>query len=151
MSAVGKKMGLALVCADGRLHQGAVHYNDQLAREMGVDVVDVVAVPGPDGLFKSGRDGEHTATLGWLKLLVTAHHPTTIAIVGHYQCAGNPVDDAEHDGDVVAAARGFKEELGFPGEVMAFSTVWHSDENWSLKKMEAPEAVPSPIEVSAEV
>jgi hypothetical protein len=150
MSAVGKKMGLVLVCADGRLHQEAVHYNDQLAREMGVDLVDVVAVPGPDGLFKSGREGERDSVTGWLKLLVGAHHPVAIAVVGHYQCAGNAVDDAEHDHDVAAAAAGLKHELGFQGPVFAFSTVWHSDERWSLKKIATPEATPSPIQIPAQ-
>src|SRR5438477_5093032 len=95
-----KKMGLALVCADGRLQQDCVHYNKQLQEALGVDLVDIVALPGPDGLFKKGREIERKATTSWLKLLINAHHPVAIAIVGHYQCAGNPESDAEHDSDV---------------------------------------------------
>ncbi len=149
--AEGKKMGLALVCADGRLHQECVHYNGQLAEELGVDVVDVVAVPGPDGLFKKGREAEHKAAVGWLRLLVRAHHPVAIAVVGHYQCAGNAVSDIEHDGDVAAAAAACKRELGCEGDVMAFSTVWHSDREWSLKRIPLPEyrdKIISPIQFS---
>jgi hypothetical protein len=148
MSAEGKKMGLALVCADGRLHQEAAHYNDQIAQHMGVDLVDVVAVPGPDGLGKLGRDAEEKAVVGWLKLLIDAHHPESIAVIGHYKCAGNPVEDAEHDTDAARMAAQLKAELGFPGPVMGFSTVWHADNEWSLKKLALPEAILSPIQVS---
>ena len=143
MSEGNKKMGLALVCADGRLHQGCVKYNEQIAEALGVDVVDEVAVPGPDGLFKKGREGERKATLGWLKLLIAAHHPTAIALVGHYQCAGNPESDAEHDVDAATAAAALKKELGFVGEIVAISTVWHSDSEWSLKKVAVRESVES--------
>ena len=147
------KMGLALVCADGRLQQDCVHYNKQLAEALGVDLVDIISVPGPDGLFKKSRDAERKATIGWLKLLIGAHHPTAIAIVGHYQCAGNPANDAQHDLDVGITAANFKKDLGFAGTVAAFSTVWHDDSSWSLKKIavaELPAAnrVLSPIQFS---
>src|ERR1051326_9104424 len=100
MEAQHKKMGLALVCADGRLQQECVHYNKQLAEALGVDLVDIVALPGPDGLFKKGREGDRKTAISSLKLLIDAHHPTAVAVVGHYQCAGNPESDSEHDADV---------------------------------------------------
>lgn len=139
MSSEGKKIGLALVCADGRLQQDCVHYNKQLAEALGVDLVDIIAVPGPDGLFKKAREVERKATIGWLRLLIGAHHPTAIAIVGHYQCAGNPATDEQHDLDVGITAANFKKDLGFAGNIAAFSTVWHDDSSWTLKKIAVAE------------
>ncbi|MGH7141420.1 MAG: carbonic anhydrase [Minisyncoccia bacterium] len=129
-----KKMGLALVCSDGRLHQGRVQYNKQLCDALGVDLVDIVALPGPDGLFKAGREVERDVALAQAKLLIDAHHPTAVAVVGHYTCAGNPTSDEEHDADAKAAAEKCKTALGFEN-VLSFSTVRHSDEEWSLKKI----------------
>lgn len=85
---------------------------------MGVSKVDLVALPGPDGLLLEQRSGEWHAAKGQVKLLADAHHATAIAVVAHQKCAGHAVDDAQHDKDVAEAA---KAPLGFAGPPMRWS------------------------------
>jgi Putative carbonic anhydrase len=134
MSADGKKLGIAVVCVDWRLHQKEVRLSEAVCDALGVDVVDVAALPGPDGVLKPTREGERDALVKGLKLLVGAHHPVSIALVGHYSCAGNPVDDPVHDVDAKETADFLKTETGFK-DVRAFSAVRMSDMDWKLKEL----------------
>src|SRR5579872_4465153 len=103
-----KKISVVLACSDWRLHQDAVHYNKQLAEALEVGGVDIVAFPGPDGLYKKGREDERAVALKHAKVLIEAHHPVSLGIAGHYTCAGNPEDEAAHDAEVALAAERFK-------------------------------------------
>jgi hypothetical protein len=128
-----KKLAIVVTCADWRLHQRSVDLNRRLARELKVDGVDLLAVPGPDGLLLPARSGEWQALIAQASLLIGAHSPTAVALVAHQRCAGHPVSDHEHDTDVVAAARALKEKTGFAGPVSAMVAVYNSDTDWDLK------------------
>jgi hypothetical protein len=131
-----KKLAVALVCADWRLHQHAVDMNRRLAKLLGVRGVDLVAVPGPDGLAKPERAAEWQTALGQIKLLVGAHAPHVLVVVGHQRCAGHPVSDTEHEADVLATAKALKAETGFPGPVRAMLMVYRSDTSWDFRPIE---------------
>ena len=133
MAHSGKKLGLALMCADWRLHQGKVKLYEQLKRALGVYGVDINAVPGPDGLVKAERAGEWEAVLGWVKLLIDAHDPVALAVVAHQRCAGHPVSDEMHEADAAELADVLKEQTGFDGPVHALVAVYHGEDKWSLK------------------
>jgi hypothetical protein len=135
MSAEEKKYAVAVVCADGRLHQDEVHFNAALKEHLGVDLVDVLAVAGPDGITKSGREGEATALAKNIQVLIGAHHPISVAFVGHYNCAGNPAEDEQHDADVQTTMAQFKDMLSFDGEMVALSAQHESDTSWPLKEV----------------
>jgi hypothetical protein len=128
-----KKLAIALTCADWRLHQRKVDLNTRLARRLGVTGVDLIAVPGPDGLTKPERQAEWQTAVAQISLLIGAHSPQVIAVVAHQRCAGHPVSDFEHDGDVAATAKALKEATGFTGPVRAMVAVYHSDLSWDLK------------------
>ncbi|HWP61227.1 MAG TPA: carbonic anhydrase [Candidatus Paceibacterota bacterium] len=134
MSTDGKKLGIAVMCVDWRLHQKDVRFAERIRDALGVDVVDVVSVPGPDGMAHEGKEAERGALLSWLNLLIGAHHPTSIALVGHYTCAANPVDESAHDTDAREAAEYFKEASGFK-DIRAFSAVRKTDSEWELKEV----------------
>jgi hypothetical protein len=135
MSAEGKKYAVAVVCADGRLHQDEVHFNKALKEHLGVDLVDVLAVAGPDGVMKPGREGEAEALAKNLQVLIGAHHPVSIAFVGHYNCAGNPVEDAQHDKDVQDLMARMDEMLSFDGDLVSMMATYKSDTEWPLKEV----------------
>jgi len=122
-----------LTCADWRLHQRKVDLNARLARRLGVGGIDLIAVPGPDGLVKPERQSEWQTAVAQIKLLIGAHHPQVVAVVAHQRCAGHPVTDGEHDADVVATAEALKQETGFSGPVRALIAVYHTDTTWDLK------------------
>ena len=128
-----KKLAVALVCADWRLHQHKVDMNRRLAKLLDVHGVDLVAVPGPDGLVKPERGAEWQTAVGQIKLLVGAHAPRVLVVVAHQRCAGHPVSDAEHETDVLATAKSLKTETGFAGPVHAILAVYHSDTSWELR------------------
>ena len=128
-----KELAVALVCADWRLHQHAVAMNRRLAKLLGVRGVDLIAVPGPDGLVKPERAGEWQAAVGQIKFMVGAHAPTVLVVVAHQGCLGHPVSDAEHETDVLATAKALKAETGFSGPVRAMLMAYRSDASWDIQ------------------
>jgi len=130
-----KKVAVGLMCADWRLHQHKVELNRRIARAVKVDGVDVIAVPGPDGLTKPERAAEWQVALDQINLLIGAHKPAALAVIAHQRCAGHPVSDETHDADVAATARALKEKTGFGGPVAALVATYTSDSNWGLKKV----------------
>ena len=132
-----RKLAVALTCADWRLHQRRVDLNARLARLAGVGGVDLIAVPGPDGLIRPERKSEWQTAMAQIKVLIGAHAPSTILVVAHQRCAGHPVSDGEHDADVAATAKALKAETGFDGAVRAVIAVYRSDVDWDLKPITA--------------
>ena len=129
-----RKLAVALTCADWRLHQRKVDLNRRLAKLLEVQGVDLIAVPGPDGLVLPERSTEWLAAVAQIKLLIGAHAPLALAVVAHQRCAGHPVTDTAHDSDVVTTAKALKAETGFAGPVRAIVAVYHSDTAWELKQ-----------------
>jgi hypothetical protein len=130
-----KKLAVALVCADWRLHHKRVNLNKRLSRLLGVDGVDTIAVPGPDGLALPAREAEWQTAVSQISLLIGAHKPVALVVAAHQRCAGHPVDDGQHRVDVMTAAKALKEATKFPGPVTAVVIVYHSDARWSLEKI----------------
>ena len=128
-----KKLAVAVTCADWRLHQPAVDFNRRIGKAVGVKCVDLVALPGPNGLLRPERSTEWNAALGQVKLLAEAHHADSIAVVAHQRCAGHPVSDEEHNVDAATVAKELKEKLGFSGPVHALVATYRSDTKWGLK------------------
>lgn len=128
-----KKVAVAVVCADWRLHHKKSEFNRQIARTLGVDGVDFIAVPGPDGLLRPERAGEWKPALDQVKLLIGAHKPVSLAVVAHQRCAGHPVSDEAHVGDVAKTAEALKTETGFAGPVAAMVAEYRSDLSWNVK------------------
>lgn len=130
-----KRLGVVLTCADWRLHARVVDLNSRLKRRLGVRGVDVNSVPGPDGLLLPDRAGDWQAVLGWTKLLIGAHDPAVLAVMGHERCAGHPVSDGEHVTDVAAVTQALKEATAFPGPAVAMLATYTSDTKWGLKEL----------------
>lgn len=130
-----KKLAVALTCADWRLHQHKVDMNARLAKLLGVNGIDLIAVPGPDGLIKPERQGEWQAAVSQIKLLIGAHNPVNLVVLAHQRCAGHPVADPEHDTDAAATAKALKAATGFGGPVKAIIMVYRSDTAWDLRPL----------------
>ncbi len=125
-----------MTCADWRLHHRRVDLNRRLAKSLRVDGVDLIAVPGPDGLIISPqRRSEWEAATAQIRLLIGAHQPVALVVLAHQRCAGHPVSDPDHDVDVAATARALKTETAFGGPVAAYVAVYHSDSKWGLKQI----------------
>ena len=130
-----KKLAVALVCADWRLHHKRVKLNTRLASLLRVDGVDTIAVPGPDGLVLPQRAAEWQNALNHISLLVSVHKPAALTVVAHQRCAGHPVADEEHTSDVMMTAKALKAGTNFPGPVAAIIAIYHNDAKWGLQKI----------------
>lgn len=73
-------------------------------------------------------------------MLIDAHNPVAIAFVAHYNCAGHPVSETEHDEHSQQMMEFFSEELNFKGYMVAYCATYKSDIDWPLKEVARVEA-----------
>lgn len=83
----GISFGVALTCIDGRISEIV---QQKLRGEWGVEVVDLVTLPGPEAAVPDLPE-QHTV---WdaLRISVQRHGSTRAAVVAHTDCAANAVD-----------------------------------------------------------
>ncbi len=80
----------AINCMDGRVQNPV---NEYLKRKYDVDYVDVITEPGPIKILAEGAPGELVDSIRTrADISVNKHGSKVIALVGHHDCAGNPVD-----------------------------------------------------------
>lgn len=79
-------------CMDGRTQ---LPVNDYMREKYGADFVDTITEAGPDGIL--ANNGEATDSIKERVIISFEKHGSgLIAIVGHHDCAGNPVDAETH-------------------------------------------------------
>lgn len=132
--------GIAFVCCDGRLHHGEVNAVEALRQELGVDFVYPLSVPGPNGVLLRGAECEKDALYKQFSVLLNLKNPSVVAIAGHYNCAGNPVSNEEHDSDVREAVKVIR-EWGYTGTIVGFVYEHEHDLSWPLKEVARLEEV----------
>jgi hypothetical protein len=91
----GFKFGTAINCIDGRTQEFVI---DHMKRNYNIDVVDMVTFPGADGIFSNEEQLEEIIALVQraVSISIEKHGSRVIAVVGHYDCAGNPGDKEHH-------------------------------------------------------
>ena len=79
---------------DGRTQQVVIDHTKQ---NYNIDGVDMVTFPGADGLFSNGDHSEEIALIRRaVSISIEKHGSRIIAVVGHYDCAGNAVTREHH-------------------------------------------------------
>lgn len=80
-------------CMDGRVQLPVIHY---LQKRFNVDDVDSITDAGPNLILAEQQD---KSAVQWilkkLNISVEKHGSVGVAIVGHYDCAGNPAVKAD--------------------------------------------------------
>lgn len=84
-----KKFACAINCMDGRTQEPIINY---LKKFLEVDYVDAVTEPGPIKLLAEGTDPRVETIKTRCDISLGKHHAVALAVVGHYDCAGNPVE-----------------------------------------------------------
>lgn len=95
-----KKFGTALNCIDGRTQIPVIKW---LKENFGVDYVDLITEPGMDKVLSQGQWYEIDRLRENTIISIKAHNSNVVAVVGHYDCAANPVSDCNHFRDIVAS------------------------------------------------
>lgn len=82
------KFATAVSCIDGRVQMPVIRY---LKNRYAVDYVDVISEPGADLILANATD-KHTveAILRKIRTSLVRHESRLVAVVGHYDCSGNP-------------------------------------------------------------
>jgi carbonic anhydrase len=125
------KFATAINCMDGRAQLPVIEY---LKKKLGVDYVDMITEAGPIKALSENADMGLLDSIKKRILVSTGkHHSRHIAVVGHHDCAGNPVPAVEQRRQIersIVVVRSWK----LDAEVFG---LWIGD-NWQV------EAVPRP-------
>ena len=82
----------AINCMDGRTQEPVITY---LKERLGVDYIDAITEPGPIKLLAENIDPRVETIRTRCDISLNNHGGVALAVVSHYDCAGNPVDKAE--------------------------------------------------------
>jgi hypothetical protein len=113
---------------DGRVQQPVA---DFLKRKLGVEYVDMITEPGPN-LILAGRDNEElvASIMARIDISVNHHGSNCIAVVGHYDCAGNPAKQQMQRPHTRRAVRFLKRHFRYVQVI----GLW-VDENWKVEEV----------------
>ena len=113
---------------DGRIQLPVITY---LQKRFNAKYVDSITEPGPNLILSEKTDSNLVESiLTRLKISVEKHKSVGVAIVGHYDCAGNPTSEEiqyEHTQDSVNFIRKKYNQLEIIG-------LW-VDENWKVSEI----------------
>lgn len=85
----------AINCMDGRVQ---LPVNEYLKKRYQVDYIDMITEPGPNGILAKMENQTLISSIeGRINISVEKHASKGIAVIGHHDCAGNPVDKEEQN------------------------------------------------------
>jgi carbonic anhydrase len=117
------RFGTAISCMDGRIQIPVIDY---VLRKCKVDYVDMITEPGPIRVLAENSD---KSTIESIKRRVAVstgkHNSVHIAIVGHDDCAGNPVEKATQLKQILESITTVR-SWGFKAEILG---LW-IDDRW---------------------
>lgn len=80
-------------CMDGRMQLPVIKF---MQKRFHAEYVDSITAPGPNLILAKGEDlTAIDSIMSCVEVSVNKHGSTSIAIVGHEDCAGNPADKPE--------------------------------------------------------
>jgi carbonic anhydrase len=99
----GSKFATAINCMDGRVQSPVTEW---LKYRFGVDYVDMITEPGPervlaDDLFRPTIDSIYRK----IHASIMFHNSEIVAVIGHHDCAGNPVNKEIQHKQILNAVR----------------------------------------------
>jgi len=113
-------------CMDGRTQLPVIEW---LKSRTGASYVDNVTEPGPGAILAADVDKWLVESIKRrVGISVQKHRSNLVAIVGHYDCAGNPVNEETQRKQILKAIQKIA-SWGFGVEVIG---LW-VDENWQVK------------------
>jgi len=120
---MNKKFATAINCIDGRTQEPLIHY---MKNNFNINYVDMITEPGPNRILAENTSLDTIESLkNKVKISIEKHSSELIAIVGHYDCVTNAVDDNIQK-DQLRKAKSVVSSWGFDVEIIA---LW-LDENF---------------------
>jgi hypothetical protein len=133
MSHVGETFITSVGCMDGRVQEPILRYGQQ---KFGVKYADTITEAGLVGLL--AKENVNPALLDSIKkkilISLEKHHSKAVVVHGHQECAGNPVEDKQHAGETLTAAKVIKSFL--PSETLVIPVFVNRSENgWEVEEL----------------
>ena len=95
------RFGTAINCIDGRTQEPVISFMKQ---KYNIDGVDMVTFPGVDGIISNRENSDEIEIIRRaVSISIEKHRSHIIAVIGHFDCAGNPGDKEHHYAHVRAA------------------------------------------------
>lgn len=88
-----KTFGTALNCIDGRTQ---IPVTNWMKKHFNVEYVDLITEPGMDRVLSHEAWNESDKIRKNTIISIEAHQSNVVAVVGHSDCAANPVSDSQH-------------------------------------------------------
>lgn len=122
------KFATSINCMDGRVQIPVIEY---MKHKFKVKYVDMITEPGPNKILCENCDECLINSIkSRVDISVNNHGSKVISVVGHYDCAGNPVDKEKQIEDIKCAVDNVKnwcEDI----EVIGL----YVDDKWKVKKI----------------
>jgi carbonic anhydrase len=94
-----------LNCMDGRVQLPVINW---IMENYNVKYIDMITEAGMNG-FLADKDSNINNILKKVEISIDLHESENIFIIGHYDCAGNPVDDITHKKQINTAVDRIKD------------------------------------------
>jgi len=122
-----------VTCMDGRIQKTA---NDWVLKKFETDFADVITEPGPDGILADNSDQSVINNIKKrLVVSIEGHGSQSITIVGHEDCAGNPVNKDQHLKDLTESIKMIKS--WYPDiKVVGIWLEKITDKDWKVHELE---------------
>ncbi len=82
----------AINCMDGRIQESVTNY---IKKKYNVLFVDMITSAGPVKILSNKKIENLESIISCIDISLKQHKSKGIAIVAHYDCAGNPISDEE--------------------------------------------------------
>ncbi|MEM3364956.1 MAG: hypothetical protein QXM93_00895 [Candidatus Methanomethyliaceae archaeon] len=122
------KFGTAINCMDGRVQIPVIEW---LKKRYSVDFVDMITEPGPVKLLSNDVEETKIQSIKErVEISVKKHGSKIVAIIAHYDCAGNPVRKEIQLQQMDAAIKKVR-SWGFEAEIVG---LW-VDDRWQVNEL----------------
>jgi len=122
------KFGTAINCIDGRTQEPVI---DFMKQKYGIDGVDMVTFPGVDGVLSSiGNFNTIALIRNAVSISVERHGSRIIAVVGHFDCAGNPGNREHHYAHIRKAVQQVS-SWNFDAKIVGF----YVNDKWQIEEV----------------
>ncbi len=119
----------AINCMDGRVQTPVIEW---LKRRYQVDYVDMITEPGPNKILSENKNRMIVESIKKrVEISVVKHNSRLVAIVGHHDCAGNPVKKSVQLEQILSAIKTV-ESWNFEVQIIG---LW-VNENWEVCEIE---------------
>lgn len=119
------KFATAINCMDGRIQMPVIEW---MRKEYEMNYIDMVTEAGPNKILAEGKDKQKIESIKKrVEISINKHGSKLIAIVGHYNCAGNTGEKSTQLEEILSAIEMVK-LWNFEIKIIG---LW-VDENWKV-------------------